>query len=181
MALSRCSFEIDYSFLRRKGEKPELRRSCESQSRPGQAMLPVFCAQLGKKPATSAVRGVTMTTSIDHVKIDCATPSATLQRSKHHNHHSPRLLPTNTHHKTFNRHLHRYREIADMASTTKYQPAPQRDSFEESSYSQAPPTYQAPGPSSAPQSDYGTARRSEDDNIPDDFKVSRPDHSRYLH
>lgn len=59
-----------------------------------------------------------------------------------------------------------------MASTTKYQPAPQRDSFEESSYSQAPPTYQAPGPSNV-GGDYGTTpRRSEDDNIPDDFKVS---------
>ncbi|QIX00090.1 hypothetical protein AMS68_005607 [Peltaster fructicola] len=49
-----------------------------------------------------------------------------------------------------------------MAAQTKYQAAPTRDSFEDSSYSQAPPSYQAepvPGQS-----------RSEDDNIPDDFK-----------
>lgn len=54
-----------------------------------------------------------------------------------------------------------------MASTTKYQPAPQRDSFEEPGYSQAPPSYQAEAsnPPGVP--------RSEDDNIPDDFKVSR--------
>lgn len=58
-----------------------------------------------------------------------------------------------------------------MTSTTKYQPAPQRDSLDEPSYSQAPPTYQAAGPSSA-EGGYGATRRSEDDNIPDDFKVS---------
>lgn len=59
----------------------------------------------------------------------------------------------------------------DMASSTKYQPAPQRDSFEEQpSYSQAPPLYQ-PGSNPA-DADYGSTRRSEDDNVPDDFKVS---------
>ncbi|KAJ9653797.1 hypothetical protein H2198_007086 [Neophaeococcomyces mojaviensis] len=56
-----------------------------------------------------------------------------------------------------------------MASSTKYQPAPQRDSFEEQpSYSQAPPLYQ-PGSNPA-DADYGSTRRSEDDNVPDDFK-----------
>jgi len=55
-----------------------------------------------------------------------------------------------------------------MASATKYQPAPQRDSFEEPSYTQAPPTYQAAGPSTD-AGGYGTPR-AEDDNVPDDFK-----------
>jgi protein lifeguard len=58
-----------------------------------------------------------------------------------------------------------------MSSTTKYQPAPQRDSLDEPSYSQAPPQYQAAGPSSA-EAGYGSTRRSEDDNVPDDFKVN---------
>lgn len=52
-----------------------------------------------------------------------------------------------------------------MAANTKYQPAPTRDSFEEAGYSQAPPSYQAePTPGEA---------RVQDDNVPDDFKVSR--------
>ena len=55
-----------------------------------------------------------------------------------------------------------------MAANTKYQAAPQRDSFEESNYTQAPPSYQAEA-SNAPL--FG-APRSEDDNVPDDFKVS---------
>lgn len=59
----------------------------------------------------------------------------------------------------------------NMASSTKYQPAPQRDSLDEPSYSQQPPSYQAAGPSVA-EGGYGSAGRSEDDNIPDDFKVS---------
>jgi hypothetical protein len=50
-----------------------------------------------------------------------------------------------------------------MATTAKYQNVPQRDSLEEAGYSQPPPSYQAePVPGDA---------RSEDDNIPDDFKV----------
>ena len=57
-----------------------------------------------------------------------------------------------------------------MASNTKYQPAPQRDSFEEPNYTQAPPSYQAAGPSTD-AGGYGTPR-AEDDNVPDDFKVS---------
>lgn len=57
-----------------------------------------------------------------------------------------------------------------MASTTKYQPAPQRDSLDEPGFSQAPPTYQATGSTSSGAPDYGSTRRSEDDNIPDDFK-----------
>ncbi|KAL9112824.1 MAG: hypothetical protein Q9227_002901 [Pyrenula ochraceoflavens] len=52
-------------------------------------------------------------------------------------------------------------------SSTKYQPAPQRDSLDESSYSQAPPSYQAGD--SATDNLLG-APRSEDDNLPDDFK-----------
>ncbi|KAI9729844.1 MAG: hypothetical protein M1834_006593 [Cirrosporium novae-zelandiae] len=53
-----------------------------------------------------------------------------------------------------------------MASNTKYQPAPQRDSFEEAHYPQAPPSYQAESSSA----DLLGAPRSEDDNVPDDFK-----------
>ncbi|KIW71176.1 hypothetical protein PV04_03371 [Phialophora macrospora] len=53
-----------------------------------------------------------------------------------------------------------------MASSTKYQPAPQRDSLDEQHYPQAPPEYQAAGPSDV---GYGTPR-AEDDNVPDDFK-----------
>jgi len=49
-----------------------------------------------------------------------------------------------------------------MAANTKYAPAPQRDSFEEPGYSQAPPSYQA-------EPLIGEAR-GEDDNLPDDFK-----------
>ena len=56
-----------------------------------------------------------------------------------------------------------------MAANTKYQPAPQRDSFDEPSYSQAPPSYQA----QASDPMLG-APRGEDDNVPDDFKVRRP-------
>lgn len=50
-----------------------------------------------------------------------------------------------------------------MAANTKYTPAPQRDSLEEPSYSQAPPSYQA--------EPLLGQERSEDDNVPDDFKV----------
>lgn len=50
-----------------------------------------------------------------------------------------------------------------MAANTRYQNVPQRDSFEEAGYSQPPPSYQAePAPGDS---------RSEDDNVPDDFKV----------
>ena len=55
-----------------------------------------------------------------------------------------------------------------MAGNTKYQPAPQRDSFEESSYTQAPPSYQA---ESSHQDTLLAGPRGEDDNVPDDFKV----------
>ncbi|KAL5359472.1 inhibitor of apoptosis-promoting Bax1-domain-containing protein [Aspergillus floccosus] len=50
-----------------------------------------------------------------------------------------------------------------MAANTRYQPAPQRDSLEEPGYPQAPPSYQATAESSQQP-------RSEDDNVPDDFK-----------
>ncbi|GAQ09429.1 protein lifeguard 4 [Aspergillus lentulus] len=49
-----------------------------------------------------------------------------------------------------------------MAANTRYEPAPQRDSFEDQPYPQAPPSYQATASSDAP--------RREDDNVPDDFK-----------
>ncbi len=49
-----------------------------------------------------------------------------------------------------------------MAANARYEPAPQRDSFEDQQYSQAPPSYQATAE---------PAPRSEDDNVPDDFKV----------
>ncbi|PWY96398.1 N-methyl-D-aspartate receptor glutamate-binding subunit [Aspergillus sclerotioniger CBS 115572] len=50
-----------------------------------------------------------------------------------------------------------------MAANARYEPAPQRDSFDEHAYSQPPPSYQATAnPSPAP--------RGEDDNVPDDFK-----------
>ncbi|KAF2807257.1 UPF0005-domain-containing protein [Mytilinidion resinicola] len=55
-----------------------------------------------------------------------------------------------------------------MAANTKYQPAPQRDSFEEPGYSQAPPSYDAEASTQAAL--LGGVPRSEDDNIPDDFK-----------
>ncbi|MCJ1367127.1 hypothetical protein MMC16_006259 [Acarospora aff. strigata] len=55
-----------------------------------------------------------------------------------------------------------------MASSTKYQQAPQRDSFEETNYTQAPPSYQAEA--SAPSDGLLGDPRSEDDNVPDDFK-----------
>ncbi|RAL12735.1 Bax inhibitor-1 family protein [Aspergillus homomorphus CBS 101889] len=50
-----------------------------------------------------------------------------------------------------------------MAANTRYEPAPQRDSFEERGYTQPPPSYQA-------TADHSQAPRSEDDNVPDDFK-----------
>ncbi|PYH48871.1 Bax inhibitor-1 family protein [Aspergillus saccharolyticus JOP 1030-1] len=51
-----------------------------------------------------------------------------------------------------------------MAANTRYEPAPQRDSFEERAYTQPPPSYQA-------TADYSQAPpRGEDDNVPDDFK-----------
>lgn len=54
-----------------------------------------------------------------------------------------------------------------MAANTKYAPAPQRDSFEDAQrYSQPPPSYQA----EASDPMLG-GPRSEDDNLPDDFKV----------
>jgi hypothetical protein len=51
-----------------------------------------------------------------------------------------------------------------MAANTRYEPAPQRDSFEDRPYTQAPPSYQA-------ADDFATEPRSEGDNVPDDFKV----------
>lgn len=50
----------------------------------------------------------------------------------------------------------------------KYQNVPQRDSLDESSYSQAPPSYQADDPTR--EALISGVARSEDDNLPDDFK-----------
>jgi hypothetical protein len=60
-----------------------------------------------------------------------------------------------------------------MSGNTKYTPAPQRDSFEESSYPQAPPSYEEPSASRDQEALLGGAPRSSEDNIPDDFKVGR--------
>ncbi|KAI9667160.1 MAG: hypothetical protein M1831_001337 [Alyxoria varia] len=56
-----------------------------------------------------------------------------------------------------------------MAANTKYQPAPQRDSLDDTAhYTQAPPSY---GSDAATDDAIRDGRpRSEDDNIPDDFK-----------
>ncbi|KAL8878023.1 MAG: hypothetical protein Q9198_004083 [Flavoplaca austrocitrina] len=53
-----------------------------------------------------------------------------------------------------------------MSANTKYQAAPQRDSFEEPNYTQAPPSYQA----EASRDTLLDQPRGEDDNVPDDFK-----------
>ncbi|KAK2756547.1 hypothetical protein FQN54_005440 [Arachnomyces sp. PD_36] len=55
-----------------------------------------------------------------------------------------------------------------MAANTRYEPAPQRDSLDAQGYTQAPPSYQA----TTDPSDglLGGSPRSEDDNVPDDFK-----------
>ena len=58
-----------------------------------------------------------------------------------------------------------------MAANTKYHAAPQRDSFDQPNYTEAPPSYQAET-SAANNAAFG-APRSEDDNIPDDFKVRK--------
>ena len=67
-----------------------------------------------------------------------------------------------------------------MAANTKYQAAPQRDSFDEPSpsYTQAPPSYQAQGNYNDPMMG---GPRGEDDNLPDDFKVSNPDKGSSAH
>jgi len=50
----------------------------------------------------------------------------------------------------------------------KYQNIPQRDSLDEPHYSQAPPSYDAEASTQAAL--LGGVPRSEDDNLPDDFK-----------
>ncbi|EXJ86539.1 hypothetical protein A1O3_03492 [Capronia epimyces CBS 606.96] len=55
-----------------------------------------------------------------------------------------------------------------MASTAAYQPAPQRDSIDDTVLTRPPPNYQATGPNWE-EGGYG-APRQEDDNVPDDFK-----------
>lgn len=56
-----------------------------------------------------------------------------------------------------------------MASSTRYQPAPQRDSLDERNYTVPPPSYQTEGHDDNNHG-YGSTPRSEDDNVPDDFK-----------
>lgn len=59
-----------------------------------------------------------------------------------------------------------------MTSTTKYTPASQRDSLDESSrYTQAPPAYDDEPTPSHDQDALLGGPRGDDDNIPDDFKV----------
>ncbi|KAJ5183025.1 Protein lifeguard 4 [Penicillium capsulatum] len=50
-----------------------------------------------------------------------------------------------------------------MAANARYERAPQRDSFEDQAYTQAPPSYQA-------TAEFPEQPRSEGDNLPDDFK-----------
>ena len=57
-----------------------------------------------------------------------------------------------------------------MSRNTKYQAAPQRDSLEEQSYPVPPPSYQEDASSEAAL--LAGEPRSDNDNIPDDFKVS---------
>ncbi|KZF22972.1 transmembrane bax inhibitor motif-containing protein-like protein 4 [Xylona heveae TC161] len=62
-----------------------------------------------------------------------------------------------------------------MSSNTKYTPAPQRDSFEEShDYTQPPPSYQyqteTGAAAGAAHNDILGAPRDSEDNLPDDFK-----------
>lgn len=59
-----------------------------------------------------------------------------------------------------------------MSANTKYSPAPQRDSFDNTgSYSQAPPAYIDEPTSSTDQAALLGGPRSSEDNVPDDFKV----------
>jgi hypothetical protein len=58
-----------------------------------------------------------------------------------------------------------------MSSTTKYQPAPQRESLDTAMYSQAPPSYvDEPTASSDQAALLGGGPRNSEDNVPDDFK-----------
>jgi len=59
-----------------------------------------------------------------------------------------------------------------MFSSTKYTPAAQRDSLDDSTnYTQAPPSYEDQPSSSHDQAALLGGPRSSGDNIPDDFKV----------
>lgn len=56
-------------------------------------------------------------------------------------------------------------------SSAKYSAAPQRDSLDQSSYTQAPPAYaDTPSASSDQQALLAGVARSSEDNIPDDMK-----------
>jgi len=56
-------------------------------------------------------------------------------------------------------------------SNSKYTPAAQRDSFDDTAhYSQAPPSYAEPSASADQAALLGGGSRSSEDNIPDDFK-----------
>jgi hypothetical protein len=59
-----------------------------------------------------------------------------------------------------------------MSGSTKYTPAAQRDSLDDSTnYTQAPPSYEDQPSSSHDQAALLGGPRSSEDNIPDDFKV----------
>jgi hypothetical protein len=58
-----------------------------------------------------------------------------------------------------------------MSSNTKYQPAPQRDSLDNTAmYSQAPPSYVDEPSASNDQAALLGGPRNSEDNVPDDFK-----------
>jgi hypothetical protein len=61
-----------------------------------------------------------------------------------------------------------------MFGSTKYTPAAQRDSLDDSTnYTQAPPSYEDQPSSSHDQAALLGGPRSSEDNIPDDFKARR--------
>jgi hypothetical protein len=57
-----------------------------------------------------------------------------------------------------------------MSSTTKYQPAPQRESLDTAMYSQAPPSYNDEPTAANDQAALLGGPRNSEDNVPDDFK-----------
>jgi hypothetical protein len=60
-----------------------------------------------------------------------------------------------------------------MSAHVKYTPAPQVDPDDHADYTQAPPSYQGEASSANDQERLFGGPRSSEDNIPDDFKVSR--------
>lgn len=58
-----------------------------------------------------------------------------------------------------------------MTATTKYTPAPQRDSLDDVRYSQPPPAYVNVPPATTDEAALLQGPRNSEDIIPDDFKV----------